>query len=445
MSRNIKSQPKNDETFTDTLYLVDRMGEEHSAALIEALTSSREIKNEETIIYSSQYCPKALILKTSMLLINKPNLTDEEAEILTYIARNPATPVEVLTMLAKHKSPIIKTLTAGNPSTPSKLLDVLGKDKTWEVRQQVAFNPATSKKTINLLIKDVDTNVSNTALTHPKTDARMLLEGLGENPDLPKIRAACRNKNLPAENMLKWSQHHSVSVQAAIASNPSTPKNILYALSQTDNSTIQAAIAGNISIPADLALILSNPVHELNVRANLSENPNINEHVATLLLVDPSPMVRRKTALLHKNIPSSALAQAALEEEDPRVIAAITTHPKMPTNIATHVVAKTLNSKDLSYSKSLMRAIAYSDTEVHPGIAYLIAGVNDQKTLAVLATRSDCPLAIFTASAKHENPALRRAAAANPECPADLLYRLAQDEDPLTATLAKTHPSYINL
>lgn len=443
MRNNIRKQRQHNTTLSETLYIVERLDTEHGVALLEEISKNTAKGSEETIIYSSVYCPKALLSQKTSELLSKKELTDEEYETLAYIAKNTSTPLNALKQLMQYKNFILNTLIAANPVVTEDMLDVLSKDKAWQVRQQVAFNPITSRETIETLTKDPDTNVKNTALTHPKIGENILLEVFNKNPDLQTLRAVASNINLPSDIAEKLSDHHSTSVRAAIANNTSTSKDLLYKLSKSEHSSILAAIAKNPNIPKDLSISLSNPVHDLNIRANLSENPNIALQAAILLLVDPIPAVRRKTALTQKHLSPASLAQAGLEEEDPRVLAAITTHPKMPTTTATRIVAKTLTNKELSYSKSLIRAIVYSNSSVQPGIAYLIAGIDDPKTLAILATRSDCPLAIFTASAKHENVILRRAAAANSECPPDLLHRLSIDEDILTATLAKTHPSYI--
>ncbi len=104
------------------------------------------------------------------------------------VAKNPHTPVEVLTKLAKDEVNLVRALVAtnpntpssvlqtlfgdekivrdglsGNPNTPTKILKTLADDSDKMVRMRVAENPATPTELLERLMKDADPNVAKAA------------------------------------------------------------------------------------------------------------------------------------------------------------------------------------------------------------------------------------------------------------------------------------------
>ena len=71
------------------------------------------------------------------------------------VAKNPHTPVEVLTLLAKDDVNLVRALVATNPSTPSDVLEKFFSDEKI-VRDGLSGNPATPVKLLNILADDSD-------------------------------------------------------------------------------------------------------------------------------------------------------------------------------------------------------------------------------------------------------------------------------------------------
>jgi pentose-5-phosphate-3-epimerase len=104
------------------------------------------------------------------------------------VAKNPHTPVEVLTKLAKDEINLVRALVAtnpntpaavlqnlfsdekivrdglsGNPNTPVKLLKILADDSDKMVRMRVAENPATPPEVLQRMMQDTEPNVAKAA------------------------------------------------------------------------------------------------------------------------------------------------------------------------------------------------------------------------------------------------------------------------------------------
>ena len=109
------------------------------------------------------------------------------------VAKNPHTPAEVLTKLAKDEVNLVRALVAtnpntppqvlqnlfgdekivrdglsGNPNTPAKLLKILADDSDKMVRMRIAENPATPTDLLERLVKDSDPDVAKAAEVHLK-------------------------------------------------------------------------------------------------------------------------------------------------------------------------------------------------------------------------------------------------------------------------------------
>ncbi len=107
------------------------------------------------------------------------------------VAKNPHTPVDVLTNLASDEVNLVRALVAtnpktpslvlekffndekivrdglsGNPSTPLKILKILANDSDKMVRMRLAENQSATKEILEELTKDSDENVAKAAQVH---------------------------------------------------------------------------------------------------------------------------------------------------------------------------------------------------------------------------------------------------------------------------------------
>lgn len=71
------------------------------------------------------------------------------------VAKNPHTPVDVLTKLSTDEVNLVRALVATNPSTPAKILEGFFSDEKI-VRDGLSGNPATPIKLLKILADDAD-------------------------------------------------------------------------------------------------------------------------------------------------------------------------------------------------------------------------------------------------------------------------------------------------
>jgi hypothetical protein len=64
------------------------------------------------------------------------------------VARNPNTPPETLTILARDKNSGVRWWVARHNNTPPEILTILARDKDWGVRYQVIHNPNSTREVI---------------------------------------------------------------------------------------------------------------------------------------------------------------------------------------------------------------------------------------------------------------------------------------------------------
>ena len=73
--------------------------------------------------------------------MDKNEILNSDCDVRCLVARDPNTPVDVLTELAKDSDWYIRCLVARNPSTPVDVLTELAKDSDCDVRRNAARNP----------------------------------------------------------------------------------------------------------------------------------------------------------------------------------------------------------------------------------------------------------------------------------------------------------------
>ena len=101
--------------------------------------------------------------------MDKNEILNSDWHVRISAARNPATPADVLTELAKDSDCIVRRNAAGNPNTSADVLTELAKDSYCIVRSYAAGNPNTSADVLTELAKDSDCDVRRNAAGNPNT------------------------------------------------------------------------------------------------------------------------------------------------------------------------------------------------------------------------------------------------------------------------------------
>jgi hypothetical protein len=104
------------------------------------------------------------------------------------VAKNPHTPVEVLTFLANDTINLVRALVATNPSTPPTVLEKFFTDEKI-VRDGLSGNPSTPLKLLKILVDDADKMV-RMRLAENSSVNDDILKNLCKDVDVDVIKAA---------------------------------------------------------------------------------------------------------------------------------------------------------------------------------------------------------------------------------------------------------------
>lgn len=97
------------------------------------------------------------------------------------LAGDPATPADVLEVLAEDEHWGVRRSVSSNPSTPSQVLEALATDGEWAVRGNVASNPSAPLWVLETLAKDGVPWARRTAARNPAVPLWVLETLVGDD------------------------------------------------------------------------------------------------------------------------------------------------------------------------------------------------------------------------------------------------------------------------
>ncbi len=212
-----------------------------------------------------------------LLLVRHPNINialrrkllerlaaDERLSVRIYVAKNPLTPINILTQWGKD-SQEVRPWIAQNPSTPIQILEQLAKDLSALVRQGVAQNPNTSANVLEILAKDWEPEVRQAVARNPNTPGNVLetlvrdwhcISLIAQNPNTPATTLEqlqgffgfewflVRHINTPLEmrqRLLKGLAKSYLELDRLyVARHPSTPFEILEELAKDRDQSVRS-------------------------------------------------------------------------------------------------------------------------------------------------------------------------------------------------------------
>lgn len=133
--------------------------------------------------------------------------TDESIAVRGYIADNPKAPSSVLSAFAataidgpdaeSEEQRLMRYLLSGNPGTPAHILDQLAHDRNPAMRERIASNAATPAEALDTLAQDGEHTVRWLVAQNTNTPAQAL-EDLAQSPDAAIREKVAENPNTPA-------------------------------------------------------------------------------------------------------------------------------------------------------------------------------------------------------------------------------------------------------
>ena len=136
-------------------------------------------------------------------------------------------PTDIWRKAANHHSYLVRQALVSHPFAPQELLSILlDKEKNPVVRVQAILNPKSGVDVFEALVNETDIGIVKTLARHP-----------GTPPDLLQVVADREN---------------DYRVQAALASNSSTPEPVLRELARYHSYRYAEELASNPALPADV-------------------------------------------------------------------------------------------------------------------------------------------------------------------------------------------------
>ena len=396
---------------------------------------------------------------------------DEELSIRGGIAGNPATPPEVLKLLASD-SLVCRTV-AGNRNTPIEILKTLAADRDPQIRYRVAGNPNTPPEILESLLNDYNNSVNeNNSLIfeavakNPNTPPE-ILKSLAANSEKQVIKRESKNSNsLSLEERMEIlrtaSRNYHKRIIRNIAKNLSTPIEVLNSFTSNIESYVWEEVAGNPNASADIlkyfaavkyksdgynetfhCTIATNPntpveileayanSSNAQIRISVANNPNAPVKILKLLANSEDYKMRFRVGR-NPNTPTNLLESLA-NDSNSCVRESVSQNPNAPLEI----LEKLANDRNLFVRESVVKNpqcthhikeiifknFAKSDT---PSLSRIALFLSDYAESSVLAENSNSISWLE-----------RYAIACNRKTPEDVLKQLAQDGNRIVRATAK--------
>ena len=265
---------------------------------------------------------------------------DEDQEVQLYVAANPNTPLENILDFASIEQ--FKEAVAKNESAPDQILAELSLNEKTAVRGNVAGNPKTSLETLKVLLNDNEEYVRACVIENPNATQLIKVDSIKLIQFEVRLEMIARNKNTPAEILEYLSKNESVEVRKKVACNPSTSVHVIEYLSDDSASEVRRSLALNPSTPSsileklsqdnDIAVATSTAWHpqtsasilekfaklkDIPIKLALAEHPNTPLNILLNLLKQKDVKIRKKLTFHSQQYPE--IREALLKDSEGEV------------------------------------------------------------------------------------------------------------------------------
>ena len=403
-----------------------------------------------------------------------------EIDIRMALARNPSTPISVLSVLAGSPDDDVRRVVASslratpeilvglmsdasdptrreiasNPVAPPELLAQLATTNELDIRVNVASNPRASADTLIALAADAEPDVRVALVSNPSTPLSAL-EGMARDPDVMVRRALAANPALPAQILDRLVDDESLEVRMTLIDNPNTPLRGLERLTRDPEASVRRLLARSDSARPDVLARLANdgdrgvrravarhslaPLPALtalavdaehDIRLDVATNPSTSPVLLSRLARDPEVAIRRAIAE-DPRTPVQALSGLA-QDKDANVREGVARHASaaesMLRQLALDVTAtvRAAVAQNPVTPPDLLETLASDErADVRRGVAGNASTSNE-----ILSLLCDDPVG-----------AVRTVVARNEATPALVLIRLAEDESAAVRAAVARNPS----
>lgn len=216
--------------------------------------------------------------------------TRSAANMRSAAAANPNTPADLLWELFNQSIRAASTNNVNfdhrlsltkNPNVPFELLMELANDQDW-IKKEIAHNPNTYPEILDKLSNDYNFSVMIYVANNPNVPSETLDKML-KNSDIRRSLAEGSTSKTVLEKLFKYDS--DLKLKTILARNRKTPSEILVQLSQDENWDVRAGVAINTSTPIPILEQLSIDV-DSTVRQSVARNNKTPVEVLQRLLDD---------------------------------------------------------------------------------------------------------------------------------------------------------------
>ena len=228
---------------------------------------------------------------------------------------------------------------AKNPATPPELLDELSRDSDYETQKNVASNPNTPITTLIYLAKRTKgfEPILYRIIRNPSTPDSLikdLIDGkLGFDLTFDLIQYLLKSERAPIDFLIDKSKSKNFVYREQVAGNPRTPPEILLNLANDDVYYVIRKLVKNPNTPSEaLKIILetSDADDEEIIKAVL-QHPNTSPEVISSLIDESNWDISFEMAS-SPNTPPEILARLSQHSDD-NIIGAVLQNPSTPVEI----------------------------------------------------------------------------------------------------------------
>lgn len=174
-----------------------------------------------------------------------------DEDIARLLARNPATPGDVLLLLAKHGDITSRVNICYNPSTPISILEILASDKETYARRCVPFHKNVSTALLNQLANDPSADVRRSVAGKETAPADLLLK-LSHDKSEHVLLTLVQNKDAPQEAVETLMQHKSANVRRMVAARDDLSLEMKLTLADDESKEVRRQLISKLHVPVEV-------------------------------------------------------------------------------------------------------------------------------------------------------------------------------------------------
>ena len=383
---------------------------------------------------------------------------DSDETICQAVATNASLPFNTLLELARNSSTRVKLSLAykssyGNtPATPRQLLEILAEDESEQVRARIAEHPDTPVDILVKLANDSSRDVKSRLTANLNTPVEVLNRlGLEENlvnqrnPNTPGIVLAQAVRNMkskaladfikhpvqgsqmPPQTLAQLATNNNSSVRYRVASHSNTPATVLRQLARDSYvATIRAVASNSNTSPETLEVLSTNP--DFTTRHSVVNNPNVPPRVLAQIVM---------SSCVSGNQPNQTvdMLKSAFPGNNNDVLRTIASNPRTPTE-ALEILARrefvspTPESNSIlppTTDDSVVQSLAYNPS-LTPQILATLTHDSSIDVRKILVRHPNLTEALWLRLASDEAVSVRETVADCDRVPVNVLELLASDE-----------------